>query len=281
MGKDKKDDGKLWYQPRPGKKVKLADLDPAETFGYTEESAEDPFKDNRKELRDFQEMLYAGNEHAVLLVLQGMDTAGKDGTIKDVLAKVNPQGMEVTSFKVPTEEELAHDFLWRIHKAVPRKRMIGVFNRSQYEDVVAVRVRKLLPEAQWRRRYETINAFERILTDNGVTLVKVFLHIGPDEQAYRIRRRQERPHKRWKLSDSDFEDRKLWYPFQEAYQDAITECHTAHAPWHVVPADHKWFRNLAISRLLVQTMKGLGLEYPEPISGIEDREIPAVDASEP
>jgi PPK2 family polyphosphate:nucleotide phosphotransferase len=260
------------FRIKPGRRVRLADHDPGHTAGIShKDDARDRLKKNRKRLADLQRVLWAENKHALLVVLQAMDAGGKDGTIRHVLRGVNPQGVTVTGFQAPTPEELDHDFLWRIHKACPGRGEIGIFNRSHYEDVLAVRVRKLVPQSVWSRRYEQINAFESILAANGTTLLKFFLHISKDEQADRFRKRLERPDKRWKFDPGDLDDRKLWDEYQRAYEDALTRCSPNHAPWFVIPSDHKWFRNLAVSSILVETLQGLKMRFPKPegaLSGI-------------
>jgi PPK2 family polyphosphate:nucleotide phosphotransferase len=213
---------------------------------------------------DEQHLMYANRRHALLVVLQGMDAAGKDGTIRHVITGFNPQGCRVIPFKAPTAEELAHDFLWRVHAAIPGKGNVAIFNRSHYEDVVAVRVRELVPPRVWKRRYDEINQFERMLVESGVVIVKLFLHISKDEQKQRLERRLEDKTKHWKVGLSDFEDRKHWKDFMRAYEDAIAQCNMADAPWYVVPADRKWFRNLAVSQILVDTLEALEMQFPKP-----------------
>src|SRR5664280_365540 len=251
------------------KKIRLKDFAPAETYGY-EKGHE---KDDRDEalmakttarLDELQYMLYAEGKRSVLLVLQGMDTSGKDGTIRHVMSGASPQSCKVTSFKQPTSRELAHDFLWRIHKAVPEKGNIGIFNRSHYEDVLVVRVHKLVPKSVWSERYDEINRFDKYLTENGTTILKFFLHISKDEQKRRIEERIANPNKHWKLSEADLKEREFWDDYTEAYEDAIHNCNTKHAPWFIIPADHKWFRNLAVSRILVETLEKMDPKYPTP-----------------
>jgi PPK2 family polyphosphate:nucleotide phosphotransferase len=208
--------------------------------------------------------LYAEATRAVLLVIQGMDASGKDGTIRTVFTGVNPQGCRVQSFKAPTVSELAHDYLWRIHNVCPARGEIGIFNRSHYEDVVAVRVRKLAPEQVWRARYEQICAFERMLTEEGTTVVKVFLHMSREEQRKRLQERLDNPEKRWKFRLGDLDDRKLWDDFAAAYEDALHETSTDWAPWYVVPADHNWSRNLAVAEILVAALERLDPKLPAP-----------------
>ncbi len=259
----------------PGAPFRLKDFDPGWTGTFQHKGeAKDKTKENLERLNELQEMLYAQNEHALLIVLQGMDTAGKDGAIKHVMGAFNPQGVQVISFKVPSEEEYAHDFLWRVHKVTPRRRMIGIFNRSHYEDVLAARVLNIVPKEVWSKRYQQINDFERLLADSGVTIVKFYLHISKEEQAERLRARQQTPSKQWKFSPGDLEQRKLWDDYVAAFEDALTNCNTEHAPWYVIPANRKWYRNLVVSETLVQTMGELGLRYPDPVPNIDSYVIP-------
>jgi PPK2 family polyphosphate:nucleotide phosphotransferase len=263
------------FKIEPGSKVRLADYDPADTghFKSKEEAAEETQK-HLDRLAELQERLYAAGSHALLVVLQAMDTAGKDGVVKHVVHAFNPQGVTVTSFKVPTEEERAHDFLWRVHKAVPARGLVGVFNRSHYEEVLVVRVAKLKPRPVWSRHYDHINEFERLLADSGVKIVKLFLHISADEQEQRLRDRQTTPAKQWKFNPGDLETRRQWSQYMEAYEDALGKCNAAWAPWYVVPANHKWYRNLAVSAVLVKALEELDLGYPKPVDGIAGFKIP-------
>ncbi len=259
----------------PGERFHLKDFDPDFTGPYhKKKEAREKTWANLERLNALQEMLYAQGKHALLIVLQAMDAGGKDGTIKHVMGAFNPQGVQVTPFKVPTEEELAHDFLWRVHKAVPRRGMIGIFNRSHYEDVLVVRVRSLVPKAVWRKRYTQINNFERLLADNGVTIVKFFLYISKEEQAERLRERQETPEKQWKFNPGDLDDRVLWDDYMDAFEDALSKCNTRHAPWYVIPANRKWYRNLVVSQVLIDTLEKLDLRYPDPPPDIESFVIP-------
>jgi PPK2 family polyphosphate:nucleotide phosphotransferase len=254
------------YRVEPGRPVRLAGVDPGQgkDFG-SKESLERELKRQRARIRSFQPPLYAEGEHSLLVVLQAMDTGGKDGTIKRVFRGVNPQGCQVVSFRPPSDEELRHDFLWRVHQRVPAKGMIGVFNRSHYEDVLIARVKDLVPEEVWRRRYDIINDFERALyLDGGVTILKFFLHISKAEQKRRLKARLEDPAKRWKFNPGDLEERKRWDDYQVAYEDAINNCSTAHAPWHVVPADSKPYRNLVVARTIADALEALDPRYPEP-----------------
>jgi PPK2 family polyphosphate:nucleotide phosphotransferase len=249
----------------PGERPHLARRDPASTEGapgdrHVTAQAILPLHD---ELFALQDRLWAESRRAVLVVLQGLDASGKDGAVKHVFRGVNPQGTTVASFKAPTREELAHDFLWRVHKRVPGAGEIGVFNRSHYEDVLTVRVHQLVPEAVWRARYGLINAFEETLANGGTTVVKFFLHVSFEEQGKRLRRRLEDPTKRWKAQVSDFEDRKLWDAFQTAYADMLEKTSTDTAPWFVVPADHKWYRNWVVSQVLLHALEEMDPRYPD------------------
>jgi PPK2 family polyphosphate:nucleotide phosphotransferase len=257
--------------PPVGKKVRLADYDPLHVEGeWNKETAAEQIKENTAVSSDLAYKLYAENRRAVLLVLQGMDTSGKDGTIRTVMTGVNPQSFQIVSFKQPSPEELDHDFLWRIHKAVPRRGEIGIFNRSHYEDVLIVRVHKLVSEREWRGRYDRINEFEELLTEEGLTVVKCFLHISKDEQRKRLQARLDKPRKRWKFNKNDLLGRELWDDYQQAYEDALTKCNTHHCPWHIIPADRKWYRNLVVSKILRQTLEKLDPQFPDAEPGLED-----------
>ncbi len=247
----------------PGDKFKIKKRDPGETFGVTKTHAIKELERHSGKLADLHELLYAENTRALLIVLQGMDASGKDGTIKHVMSGVNPQGCTVTSFKQPSAQDLAHDFLWRIHAAVPAKGAIGIFNRSHYEDVLIARVHKLVPDRVWEKRYDEINSFEKMLHENNVTILKFFLHISSDEQEKRFNERLSDPTKNWKASAADFKERRFWDDYQEAYQDALKKCSTDHAPWYVVPADHKWFRNHAVAEIVIQTLESFRMKFPK------------------
>lgn len=247
---------KYVWKVDPGSKVKLKDYDPDYTDKQTDQAlAQQELQDMSGELSDLQELLAAAQHHSLLVVLQGMDTSGKDGTIRHVLSHVNPQGCEVHSFKAPTPEELAHDFLWRVHKVTPTKGVMGVFNRSHYEDVLVVRVHELVPEKVWIRRYGEINSFEQLLANSGMIILKFFLYISKDEQERRLLAREQDIDKAWKISAADWAERKYWDDYQEAYEDALSKCSTDEAPWYIVPANHKWFRNLAVAHTLVHVMR--------------------------
>lgn len=249
----------------PGTKVRLKDIDPGDTLGVKDKDEADQERAaNIEKLAKFSELLWADNRFAILAVLQGMDTSGKDGTIRRVMSGINPRDCRVVSFKKPTDEELDHEFLWRIHKACPAHGEIGVFNRSHYEDVIIVRVHNLVPEKVWSKRYDQINAFEEILTDNGTRIIKFFLHISKDEQKRRLEARIQDPVKNWKMEPADLTERKCWDDYQGAYEAAISKCNSEDAPWYIIPADKKWFRNLAVSSILVETLDSLDLKPPKP-----------------
>jgi PPK2 family polyphosphate:nucleotide phosphotransferase len=218
----------------------------------------------RGELISLQAQLYAENKQKLLIVFQAMDAGGKDGTTRSVFQGANPQGVVVTSFKRPTDEELAHDFLWRVHKAVPSKGMIGVFNRSHYEDVLVVRVHDIVPESVWRPRYETINDFEKLLTASGTRIIKFFLHISKSEQKKRFQERIDDPAKRWKFDPADLEKRKLWGGYEKAFEDMMEKCSTKECPWYIVPSDQNWYRDLVVTSVIVETLKGMNPQYPAP-----------------
>jgi PPK2 family polyphosphate:nucleotide phosphotransferase len=248
---------------KPGSRVKLVDSHANDTHGYNKVKAERELQQHQARMAELQELLYACKKQALLIVLQALDAGGKDGTIRHVMSGVNPQSCQVTSFKAPTAEELGHDFLWRVHKAVPIKGNIGIFNRSHYEDVLVVRVHKLVPKSVWSRRYAYINGFERVLADSGVKILKFFLHISKDEQKRRFAQRLADPDKMWKAAPGDFEERKLWDDYIDAFENALSRCSTEVAPWHIIPADKKWFRNLAVSQIIVEALEGLNLKYPK------------------
>ncbi len=262
------------YRVKLGDKVHLSEIDPEETSGFDgdKKKAGAIIDQLTQEMDGLQERLYAEHKHAVLIVLQGMDTSGKDGTIEHVFEGVNPQGVSVASFKAPTPEELSHDFLWRIHCRTPAKGEMTIFNRSHYEDVLIVRVHQLVPEKIWRHRYQEINNFERMLADEGTTIRKFFLHISKEEQKQRFLDRLDAPDKQWKFNPEDIKERALWNDYQKAYQDALEETSTKWAPWYIVPANHKWFRNLVISSVLVQMLKDMN---PQPPAAIREKDVEA------
>lgn len=258
------------YRVEPGSKFKLSNY-PTDDKGDFEDKAEAEAATakNLEQIDELQELLYADRKHALLIVFQATDTGGKDGAIEKVFGSVNPQGCMVTSFKVPTPLEVAHDFLWRIHAAVPPKGMIGIFNRSHYESVLVERVKKLVPEKVWKGRYDHINAFEALLADEGVTIRKFYLHISKQEQKERLEARLADPKKHWKFNPADLAERKLWSQYMEAYEEALRRCSTEAAPWYCVPSDRKWFRNWVITDVLVRTLDSLKMRYPEPPPGLE------------
>jgi PPK2 family polyphosphate:nucleotide phosphotransferase len=240
-------------------------------FYSDKESASLEFRNLRDELIELQRRLYAEDKHKLLIVFQAMDAGGKDGTIRRIFRGVNPQGVRVSSFKVPSKLELAHDFLWRVHKVVPKRGMIGVFNRSHYEDVLVVRVHEIVPESVWRPRYELINQFEKLLVSTGTKILKFYLHISKDEQRTRFQDRINEPDKNWKFSFEDLKKRDMWDSYMMAYEEMLANTGTAWAPWHLIPSDQKWYRNLAVTQAIVQTLRTLDPHYPEPdmdLSGI-------------
>jgi PPK2 family polyphosphate:nucleotide phosphotransferase len=251
---------------KPGSRVRLRDFDPDDksTVPGDKEKVAALNTDLQKRIGELQELLYAGQKHKVLLVLQGMDTSGKDGAVRHVMSESSPQGLRVYSFKKPTETELAHDYLWRVHAQVPGSGEIVVFNRSHYEDVLVVRVHSLVGETVWRKRYEQINDFERMLCESGTTIIKCFLHISKDEQRERLQARLDDPTKRWKFQHGDLEERKLWDDYTAAYEDALSRTSTKDAPWYVIPANRKWVRNYLVADILVRTLEKLKMTYPEP-----------------
>jgi PPK2 family polyphosphate:nucleotide phosphotransferase len=253
------------FRVAPGKPVKLAKRDPAHASAFPDrDTAEAQTKADAKAINEWQDKLYAEGRRALLVILQGTDTSGKDGTIRRVFNDTGPLGVTVTAFRRPSEEELAHDFLWRAHLACPRRGSIGIFNRSHYEDVLVGRVRQLAPAEEIERRYEQINAFERILAENGTVILKFMLHISKAEQGERLQDRLDKPESRWKFNPGDLADRKLWDEYQAAYEIMLHRCSTAWAPWHVIPADRKWARNAAIATIVRETLEAMAPQYPAP-----------------
>jgi PPK2 family polyphosphate:nucleotide phosphotransferase len=251
------------YLIPPHTKVKLCKISASDHGGFRDKAAADNLvAKHRDQLNGLQEVFYAAQSKALLIVLQGMDTAGKDGTIRHIFSGINPQGCDVSSFKVPTPMEARHEFLWRCQKQTPPRGMIGIFNRSHYEDVLAPRVHGQIDEKTVRRRFEDINAWEETLVDNDVVILKFYLHLSHEEQTERLQSRIDTPDKRWKLSPADFEERRFWGKYITAYEDILRYTSHKHAPWFVIPSDHKWYRNVAISKILVETMRGLNLKYP-------------------
>ncbi len=254
------------YWIKPGTRLDLGAICPREKVlfeGRDKSEFEPQFRLLQEQLQELQKVLYAQNRHRILVVMQAMDTGGKDGCIKHVFSHIDPQGIHVRSFKKPSEEELSYDFLWRIHAQVPRRGQLVIFNRSHYEDVIAVRVKKIFADEVWQRRERHIVEFERMLAEEGTTIVKIFLHISKDEQKRRLEARLANPHKHWKFNPDDLADRARWDAFMEAYEEAISVTSTEFAPWYVVPADRKWYRNLCVARIVLDTMKTLDLRLPE------------------
>ena len=259
------------HRIRPGQKVNLRKIDTdGKDIAKDRKDCEELFRQQRTKLVELQEKLHAEGRQKLLVVFQAMDGGGKDGTIRSVFQGVNPQGVVVHSFKAPTADELAHDFLWRIHKAVPGAGTIGVFNRSHYEDVLVVRVHNIVKESVWKPRYQLINDFEKLLTDTGTHLVKFFLHISKEEQKQRFEERIRDPAKRWKFDPADLEKREFWDDYRQAFEDALEKCSTVDAPWYVVPADQNWYRDFVVTSVLVDTLNGMKPKYPDPpnVSGM-------------
>lgn len=249
----------------PDDKVRLKDIDP----GFKDQheghkAALDEIEYDQKKLRALQELLHADKQCSLLICLQGLDAGGKDGTISHILGAMNPRGCRVTGFRQPSAEEQAHDFLWRIHRAVPADGQVAIFNRSHYEDVLVVRVHNLVPHAVWSRRYDQINAFEKMLVESHTHILKFFLHISKKEQLSRFEERLNDPGKQWKISESDYKEREFWGDYVAAYEEALSRCSTPHAPWFIIPSDHKWFRNLAVARIVVEYLEALDMKLPKP-----------------
>jgi PPK2 family polyphosphate:nucleotide phosphotransferase len=262
------------YRVDPGSKFHLADWNPDDTGSFKSKADAKPhIENNIQRMIELQDLLYASQKYAILIVLQAMDAGGKDGAIDHVFSGVNPQGCVVTPFKEPTHLELAHDYLWRYHMACPTRGMIGIFNRSHYESVLVERVKKIVPKEIWSRRYDELNAFEKTLTAENTIILKFYLHISREEQKKRLEARLEDKNKQWKISPSDLQTRKKWDDYMEAFQDAIHYCSTDEAPWYVVPSNHKWFRNWVISDTIVRAMEKLEMKYPAPPEGIEKLKV--------
>jgi len=259
------------FRVEPGSKVDLNKINAG--FKDKHESHEQALPEIAaydQKLHDLQYLMYAESKRSLLIVLQGMDAAGKDGTINHVLSAMNPQGCTVTGFKVPSKEEAAHDFLWRIHKATPEKGHVTIFNRSHYEDVLVVRVHNLVTKKVWSKRYEQINNFEYLLYNNSTHILKFYLHIDADEQLERFKTRIDDPARHWKISEGDYAERPFWDAYTEAFEDALSKCSTEHAPWFIIPSNHKWFRNLAISQIVAETLDSLNMSFPEPSVDIDE-----------
>ncbi|MDQ6913996.1 MAG: polyphosphate kinase 2 family protein [Verrucomicrobiota bacterium] len=256
---------------RPGHTVRLKDCDPVRADKHEDKkSAHHKIKKLQKRMDALQFQLYAEQKRSLLICLQAPDAGGKDGVVRHVIGSMNPQGCRVVPFKQPTSEELAHDFLWRIERQTPRQGEVVIFNRSHYEDVIVVRVHDLVPQKVWSQRYEQINAFERRLVAHGTHILKFFLHISKEEQLERFKDRLDDPARHWKISEGDYSERERWDDYQTAYEDAISKCSTEAAPWLVIPSDHKWFRNLAISHIIVETMEKMGIKVPKATVDIAD-----------
>ena len=260
------------YRVQPGTQVDLEQWDPDDkgTFDGSKSEGKKATKKLNRRLEALQELLFAEGKRKVLIVLQAMDTGGKDGVIRHVFDGVNPQGVKVASFKAPTPEELAHDYLWRIHKHTPGKGEMVIFNRSHYEDVLVVRVRNFVPPEVWGRRYAHINDFERMLAEEGTTILKFFLYISKDEQKARLQSRLDEPEKRWKFNVGDLGERALWDDYMRAYEAALSETSTEWAPWYIIPSNRKWYRNLVISEVLVETLEGFDMRYPQPAENLDE-----------
>jgi len=259
------------YRVAPGSRIDLSEWDPDDlaAFDGEKDDAKELFEDTVERIAELQHLMWAENKHSLLVVIQAMDTGGKDSTIRSVFSGVNPQGVRVANFKAPTDRELEHDYLWRVHPHTPGKGEIAVFNRSHYEDVLIVRVLGLAPEERWSRRYRHIREFEQLLADEGTTIVKLYLHISKEEQAERLQDRLDTPHKLWKFNTGDLEHRALWKDYMEAFEVALSETSTAAAPWYIIPANRKWYRNFVIGRILVDVLESLDMSFPEPEEDLE------------
>ena len=259
------------FRVEPGSKVKLHKIAPDFKGKHEDkESAEIEITQYNQKIRNLQYLMYAENRRSLLICLQAMDAAGKDGTINHVFGAMNPQGARVHGFKAPSKEEAGHDFLWRVHYHTPAKGEVVIFNRSHYEDVLVARVHKLVPKEIWSKRYDLINDFEKNLVENGTHILKFYLHISEDEQLQRFKQRLDDPARHWKISDSDYAERKLWKEYQKAYEDALGNTSTKHAPWFIIPANHKWFRNLAVSRIVTETLESFDMKFPAPAVSIDE-----------
>ncbi len=269
------------FRVEPGSKVDLSKIDASYKDKLeSQEHALPKIQAYSKKMQEQQYLMYAEGKKSLLICLQGRDAAGKDGTINHVLSYMNPQGCTVTGFKVPSREEEAHDFLWRYHQATPGRGQIAIFNRSHYEDVLIQRVHEMVPKAIWSKRYEHINNFEALLHDNDTHILKFYLHIDPEEQLERFKQRIEDPARHWKISEADYAERPFWDDYTEAFEAALSQCSTQHAPWFIIPSNHKWFRNLAISRIVSETLESLAMKFPQPTIDIEEikRKYHAIEA---
>jgi PPK2 family polyphosphate:nucleotide phosphotransferase len=260
------------YRVKPGEKIRLKDFDPNDTsqFSNGKPAGLARMAELTKSLDELQEVLYAEHKHKILVVLQALDAGGKDGTIRSVLSGINPQGVHISSFKVPTEQERDHDYLWRIHQQVPAKGELVVFNRSHYEDVLVVRVHNLVSKDIWSQRYAQISSFEQMLAEEGTTILKFYLNVSKDEQKQRLQERLDDPSKNWKFNPGDLKERALWDDYINAYEDAFQKTSTAWAPWYVIPANHNWYRNLCVASILVQTLEDLKMKYPAPAADLSN-----------
>jgi PPK2 family polyphosphate:nucleotide phosphotransferase len=254
----------------PGSTVDLSKVDAG--FKDKHETHQDALAEieaHNQKMHDLQYLMYAEDRRSLLIVLQGRDAAGKDGTINHVLGAMNPQGCSVTGFKVPSKDEAAHDFLWRYHKHTPGKGQVAIFNRSHYEDVLVVRVHDLMPKSIWSKRYNHINDFEQMLSENGTHILKFYLHIDADEQLRRFKQRIDDPARHWKISEGDYAERPYWDAYTKAFEAALSKCSTEHAPWFIIPSNHKWFRNLAVSKIVTETLESLHMKFSEPTVDID------------
>jgi PPK2 family polyphosphate:nucleotide phosphotransferase len=258
------------FRISPGSRIKLSDFDPGFKGRHSKEKALAKLDALREKMADLQQKLFAERKRSLLICLQALDAGGKDGVVQHVIGSMNPAGCRVANFKEPTQDELAHDFLWRVEAQMPKRGEIAIFNRSQYEDVLIVRVHNLVPKAVWSQRYAQINDFERRHAANGTVILKFFLHISKEEQLRRFEQRLDDPAKRWKISESDYTERECWDDYQRAYDDVIARCNTEHAPWFVIPANHKWFRDIAVSEIIVSTMDSMNIQVPKPTVDIEE-----------
>jgi PPK2 family polyphosphate:nucleotide phosphotransferase len=259
------------FRIKPGSKVRLDKINATFKDKHEDQrSVSGEIEKYTKRLRELQYLLYAENKRSLLIILQAMDAGGKDGTINHVLGNMNPQGARVYGFKAPSAEEAAHDFLWRIHQAAPHRGQVAIFNRSHYEDVLVSRVHNFVPKKVWSRRYDLINDFEKNLVDNGTHILKFYLHISEDEQLRRFKQRIDDPARHWKISESDYKEREYWDDYTKAFEDALSKCSTAQAPWFIIPANHKWFRNLAVSQIVVETLESFNMEFPKPAVDIKE-----------
>jgi PPK2 family polyphosphate:nucleotide phosphotransferase len=259
------------FRVEPGTKVKLGEIDPGYKGKHLDEKdAKEEIEKHKDKLCQQQHLLYSEKRHSLLIILQALDAAGKDGTVNHVISAMNPQGTVVTGFKSPTAEDLEHDFLWRIHPHAPAKGTVAIFNRSHYEDVLVVRVHKLASREVWSERYKYINDFEKLLREqNNTHIIKFFLHIGKEEQLARFKQRLDDPARNWKISDNDYKERELWDDYTKAFEDVFFETSTKHAPWYIIPSNHKWFRNLSVSQIVAKTMEDLGMQMPKPQVDLE------------